>query len=1644
EFIFMPRELVVPEGIAEDYGFYNAEPGYEVGGVDHGAEEGEITALDAVVAAHIEAYGDASSIIGESSYITGMFGVEGSVGFSVDGKLPIGEMSDGYAINEYVLTEGETILFYNYADPYNLSDYASYFDVQSVSVGTGEEFELTLKGYQAMERFWYEPGTPTPEMMSLITIPGAEISIVKADGTLETLGKTTDDDGKVTLSFDTPGEYIVSASGFAIDTMSCSEVPIVAPICFVTVGDEDDGEQEPDIEPEPVPLNRVKISAETSNGSLDYVDFKDADGNPLENAELSINDKEINVVLPKDYNISGKVTAEFSLTQNASGLPYVTPKNGATGSSSNKAWNNRTNIYNTTLSKGAGTQKVYFYNLVPSATTNTYDTYTVNYKVKNELPSLANGVSSSVAAGTVAGSPYNVNLNEIFADEDGDALSYKVQIDGGSIVNADANYSFAPTLGGEYVLVFTADDGKETSTDTYTVMLTVSNSTATYDTTVLIPEGITPEFYITNGYETRVDILGDALESQIGENANGFVLYTVKVPENIDTISVRAKRDGVSLGGMSIPASENSSVSFREIHAFIPTQANGSYITSQQAVIEVTDKEGNFATVGANGTDEDGILYYTFFLAATGNDRLYTFYAKPIGDIASVYSTTQADNKAISADKADVYETSVELSYKSAFKLNVPSYAGAKAFYQNKNYNVMELTPLEIKDEEDGTKTYYFHVSSGSDAYSYRVFCEGKITKAGYISGSEKKVSWSDEDAAPDAKIAYDKTSTFGSRGDDSLLLNINGQQRLVLSKDETFKLRAYRIWQIINNDTMNKMIEPDFTYNILSGSDIISVVPVTSGNGNAKNNWLNITAIGEGTAILEIGYNALDIVSGNMGGFNGLSEFTFSACDEARKGLVVVQTANAATDVEFGIKSKSKWDAEFDTLYFTGEYATLKFAPTVTQGSISKVEFSNDKGESWTEIKKKDDVYTARIISGNNLLRVTKDDGTTSYQVVRGDKVTVLVTNVTNPDKTLAAGDTARITLDGVHFPMGKMSGIYNPGYGYGHKITYTMGESQVQTDGTFQYNFPTNAYVDITIPDDAKPGDSINLTDGYIYFNNMGSAPGEHRNITDAGVSTNMGAAGSHYSRSILPDVTITLKAEDVGDGYNPGDDGGDDNSGSSGDEPTTPDDSIDTSNLKFDISGSEIKGYVTVSFTDNGKRKSNENGVVYKSALGEIIEEVRVPFKSRDTVASITLRLLKALDIKATYTGTATSNFYLSSIGNFTLNGKYYPSFGEFDSGAASGWMVKHNNWFINMGAAEFAVEDGDTVEWLYTCRLGADIGCDWSNPSAEISGIKFKSNYGTLSPAFGKDVTEYTYTVSSSTKSICLKAELENYWAKVTYKSGNKTYKAMEEIPVSDGTVITIESSFAQYMGHTPTDTDSVKITIKKSSDSLGGGGGSGSGSAVEEDDKNQSQEAEKTDEPVKDDEAQENLTFSETTFADVKKDDWHYESVKYVYENNLMQGTGNGFEPESKMSRAMLVTVLYRMTNTKNGENNYSFLDVPQGQWYSDAVSWAAANGIVNGINRAEFAPDSDVSREQMALIIYRFAKMQGLDVGDGADISAFADMNDVSDWALDAIKWANKTELVNGTSETTLSPKATATRAQVAAILMRFCENVAK
>ena len=185
--------------------------------------------------------------------------------------------------------------------------------------------------------------------------------------------------------------------------------------------------------------------------------------------------------------------------------------------------------------------------------------------------------------------------------------------------------------------------------------------------------------------------------------------------------------------------------------------------------------------------------------------------------------------------------------------------------------------------------------------------------------------------------------------------------------------------------------------------------------------------------------------------------------------------------------------------------------------------------------------------------------------------------------------------------------------------------------------------------------------------------------------------------------------------------------------------------------------------------------------------------------------------------------------------------------------------------------------------------------------------------------------------------------------------------------------------------------------------------------------------------------------SSLPFGDVKSADWFYNDVKYVYEKGMMAGTAaDVFAPNATTTRAMIVTILYRLEGSPAVTGTSAFVDVPAGQWYTDAVNWAAANQIVKGTSATTFAPNASITREQMAAILYRYAQYKGYDVTKKADLSGYSDNGQVSAYAKDALAWANAAKLINGVTNTTLAPQGNATRAQVSAILHRFCDGVVK
>ena len=179
------------------------------------------------------------------------------------------------------------------------------------------------------------------------------------------------------------------------------------------------------------------------------------------------------------------------------------------------------------------------------------------------------------------------------------------------------------------------------------------------------------------------------------------------------------------------------------------------------------------------------------------------------------------------------------------------------------------------------------------------------------------------------------------------------------------------------------------------------------------------------------------------------------------------------------------------------------------------------------------------------------------------------------------------------------------------------------------------------------------------------------------------------------------------------------------------------------------------------------------------------------------------------------------------------------------------------------------------------------------------------------------------------------------------------------------------------------------------------------------------------------------------YIDVDQSQWYHEAVDFAIENGLFVGTSDTtFEPNTAMSRAMLVTVLWRLEGNPAVSAAGSFADVAGNAWYANAVAWASANKIVSGYGNGLFGPNDNITREQMAAVLRGYAEFKGYDVAAADNLTAFSDAGDVSAWALTSMKWAVAEKLIGGMTATTLAPRGNATRAQVATILMRFIEGV--
>ena len=755
----------------------------------------------------------------------------------------------------------------------------------------------------------------------------------------------------------------------------------------------------------------------------------------------------------------------------------------------------------------------------------TLKNWTVQYKIDN-FPTLADGHATTGEATVLAKSPYEINLATVFADPDtADTLTYQAKIDDGGFKDiTGSTYSYTPDTADVYTIVFRAYDGFVYSEETYTVTLSVVNSDKTYEVTVNnLPNGA--KFYANNGFNSDgTDIHGAELTAQYAEGA-----YTVKVPANVSCI-------GIDVDGSRITAQVSESA---------------NVVTMQKTSFDIFTKAGNTGEASVAVTYGDshtavGVDNVFYLVAGDG----YTFTATPIGSSASMWIKGTLTSQTVTEEAEHTFTITLEV--KSPKTITVDSDADLNVYYQNGYYKVYPIEPAIVKDNGDGTTTYTYSCPNDKGySYGYMYFATkgDLIDKAGYMmQGSSYTVTWEGETRTSDYRGTYVVNQGQGSRGDDSVLVNVNSRNHLVMDVGETYRLRAFRIWQIINTDTENCMIEPQFTYegydeSIISMVNANEVLLPEKGrvNGTGGNNWMDITAESAGTTFMEVGYEAIHLVNGyEDGAWGGAGSACdndfFNAVDPSRTALIVIQTdGNAAEDVKFGVEyvsaSAGEWDAEFDTLYFIDEKSTLNFNPSALSG-IQSVAVSYDKGETWKTLTGENGRYTMDVYAGNNVIRIINGKGQTAYQVVHGDQITYDVSLKNDADKNgaITPGDTVRVTFHGLHNPVGKMSGIYNPGYGHGQLVTYTWNGSKQQQNEAHQYDFVSNAWIEVTIPEDATG--EMYLTGGYIDFNVFGDVPGNHRALSDDGRPVNMSAGSSIYNRSTLPDIKVYNSEIFVGD--------------------------------------------------------------------------------------------------------------------------------------------------------------------------------------------------------------------------------------------------------------------------------------------------------------------------------------------------------------------------------------------------------------------------------------------------------------------------------------------------------------------------------
>lgn len=747
---------------------------------------------------------------------------------------------------------------------------------------------------------------------------------------------------------------------------------------------------------------------------------------------------------------------------------------------------------------------------------------------------------------------------------------------------------------GTYSYRFTASmDGVHFSTDTWTLTLTVEKNPM-MNFSFYVGKDYTGGYPIIKLYSVATDAAGN---ETLGEEITGCFRYsdfTATLPEGTEEYDpaqgtlvenyqmfyapLRAGRYAyrafakntdtgeydVALGGMIVDLPTDGNVDgnagggtsiYLQCNSFYVSSKkadNKSYFTAKDYHVRVDCPIMKTSCVMGDPYVKGNYTYYPTMLYAGGNACLYNSYAYP--DIDG-YIFTQAINQTFGAGyfagtKNLTINTAVELT------VTVPEEADFGLYFQWNNFNTTEVEPVGKTEDYDGwsykegTKKATYQISKSNSNYTWRLSDDTHVTEAGWLASQSKdaEMSFSFAENAPTDRLSHD----FTKLGTQTMLrdeadLQINLDPTGYAAFDGTKRVRAYRHWQLINNDAGNIMVEPDFHWTVLKDGD--ATVKTVNG-GNTTANWADVTA-GAKDSIITVYYDSIDVNPGNYGSHGGL----FPATQPNRLGVIVVggtgvQHGTADADVDFNMAAgvtttrSLDWDYNYDTWFYGANETApaLDFAVRATGNVTVEYAFVTANAametvmQDYTTVVGQNGRYTVSLADfrtlgagkgGTVILKMTDETGV-SYRLVRVAEVTVTAENVSNPKEDIMPGDQVKLTFRGMYRAVNKISGVFNPTT---FKPTYYSGGTKFE--GTLgQYQRMDNASITVTIPENIEFAEGsetaeVRFTDGYTY-GSMYSAANPFAFLyamTDTGTGTNFNAVTVNYYMNHYADAVITV---------------------------------------------------------------------------------------------------------------------------------------------------------------------------------------------------------------------------------------------------------------------------------------------------------------------------------------------------------------------------------------------------------------------------------------------------------------------------------------------------------------------------------------